>query len=81
MMLVLGLAACKSNPGIIKYPSPMTNLKQPPRDTAQEEKQAAAQTHTQLAATYMQQGHLKEAETALNKAIGFDSKYVPAYTL
>jgi type IV pilus assembly protein PilF len=81
MVLALGLAACKHNPGIIKYPSPLNNLKQEPHDTNLEDKQAAAQTHTQLAAAYMGQGHLKEAETALNRALGFDDKYVPAHTL
>ncbi|TAM93087.1 MAG: type IV pilus biogenesis/stability protein PilW [Rhodanobacteraceae bacterium] len=81
MLLALGLAACKHDPGIIKYPSPMSNLKQAPHDTTQEDKQAAAQTHTQLAAAYMGQDHLKEAEAALNKALGFDSKYIPAHTM
>ncbi|HEX7326821.1 MAG TPA: type IV pilus biogenesis/stability protein PilW [Rhodanobacteraceae bacterium] len=81
MLLALGLTACKHNPGIIKYPTPMTNLKQAPHDTAKEDKRAAAQTHTQLAAAYMRQNHLKEAEAALHKAIGFDDKFVPAYTL
>jgi type IV pilus assembly protein PilF len=81
MAFALGLAACKHDPGIIKYPTPMTNLKSAPHDTNQEDKQAAAQTHTQLAVAYMGQNHLKEAETALNKALDFDAKYVPAHTL
>ncbi|MGH8110550.1 MAG: type IV pilus biogenesis/stability protein PilW [Rhodanobacteraceae bacterium] len=81
MTLALGLVACKSDPGIIKYQSPMNNLKQAPRNTTQQDKQAAAQTHTQLALAYMQQGHLKEAEDALRKAIGFDDKYIPAHTM
>jgi type IV pilus assembly protein PilF len=81
MLLAFGLAACKHDPGIIKYPTPMTNLKQAPHDTTQEDKQAAAQTHTQLAAAYMQQDHLKEAEAALHKALGFDDKYIPAHTM
>jgi len=81
MVLALGLGACKHDPGIIKYPSPTGNLKQPPHDTTQEDKQSAAQTHTQLAAVYMGQDHLKEAEAALNKAVGFDNTYVPAHTL
>ncbi|HEU4856611.1 MAG TPA: type IV pilus biogenesis/stability protein PilW [Rhodanobacteraceae bacterium] len=81
MLAALGLTACKHDPGIIKYPSPMSNLKQAPHDTTQEDQKSAAQTHTQLAAVYMGQGHLKEAETALNKAVGFDGKYVPAHTL
>lgn len=81
MALALGLAACKHDPGIIKYSSPMGSLKQAPHDTTKEDKQSAAQTHTQLAAVYMGQNHLKEAEKALDKAIGFDDKYVPAHTL
>ncbi|MGH8184529.1 MAG: type IV pilus biogenesis/stability protein PilW [Rhodanobacteraceae bacterium] len=81
MGLALGLAACNRTPGIIKYPTPMTNLKTAPHDTTQEDKQAAAQTHTQLAAAYMGQGHLKEAETALRKALSFDDKYIPAHTM
>lgn len=81
MVLALGLGACKHDPGIIKYPTPMTNLNQAPHDTTQEDKQAAAQTHTQLAAAYMGQNHLKEAETALRKALSFDDKYIPAHTM
>jgi type IV pilus assembly protein PilF len=81
MALALGLAACKHDPGIIKYPTPLNNLKNAPSDSAQQDKQAAAQTHTQLAAAYMKQGHLKEAETALHKALGFDDKYVQAHTM
>lgn len=81
MLLALGLAACKRNPGIIKYSSPMTNLKNAPHDTTKEDKQAAAQTHTQLAVAYMNQDHLKEADAALHKALSFDSNYVPAHTV
>jgi type IV pilus assembly protein PilF len=80
-LLALGLAACKHDPGIIKYPTPMSNLKNAPADTPQQDKQSAAQTHTQLAAAYIGQGRLKEAEVALNKALGFDSKYIPAHTM
>lgn len=81
MGLVLGLVGCKHNPGIIRYPSQMTNLKNAPRDTSQEDKRAAAQTHTQLAVAYMNQGHLKEADVALQKALKFDDKYIPAHTM
>lgn len=81
MLLALGLAACKRQPGFIKVPNQLNNLKNAPSDTAKQDKQAAAQTHTQLAAAYMQDGHLKEAETALHKAIGFDDKYIPAHTM
>ncbi|MGH8114700.1 MAG: type IV pilus biogenesis/stability protein PilW [Rhodanobacteraceae bacterium] len=81
MAFAVGLAACKHDPGIIKYPSPMTNLQNAPSDTRQEDKQSAAQTHTQLAAAYMGQNHLKEAEVALNKALQFDNKYIPAHTM
>ncbi|TAN04886.1 MAG: type IV pilus biogenesis/stability protein PilW [Rhodanobacteraceae bacterium] len=81
MGLAFALAACKQTPGIIKYPTPMSNLKTAPHDTTQEDKQAAAQTHTQLAAAYMGQDHLKEAEDALHKALGFDDKYIPAHTM
>ena len=80
-LLALGLAACRHDPGIIKYPTPMTNLQNAPSESAQQDKQSAAQTHTQLAAAYMGQNNLKEAETALHKAIGFDSKYIPAHTM
>lgn len=78
--LVLALAACRRDPGIIKYPTPTTSLKQAPRDTTQEDKRAAAQTHTQLAIAYMGQNHLREAEAALRKALDFDDKYIPAHT-
>ena len=81
MLLALGLNACKRQPGIIKVPNQLNTLKNAPSDTSQQDKQAAAQTHTQLAAAYMQDGHLKEAETALHKAIGFDDKYIPAHTM
>ena len=81
MALVLGLGACKHDPGIIKYPTPMNNLKQAPRDSPNEDKQSAAQTHTQLAVAYMGQNNLKDAETALHKALGFDDKYIPAHTM
>ena len=81
MALALGLAACRHDPGIIKYPTPMTNLKTAPHDTVKEDKQSAAQTHTQLAVAYMGQNHLREAETALNKALSFDNNYVPAHTM
>ena len=81
MALAFGLVACKSDPAIIKYPTPMSNLKSAPRDSAREDKQSAAQTHTQLAVAYMGQNNLKDAETALRKALGFDDKYIPAHTM
>jgi type IV pilus assembly protein PilF len=81
MLLALGLAACRHDPGIIKYPTPMTDLKNAPSESPKQDKQAAAQTHTQLAVAYMKQNQLKEAETALHKAIGFDSTYIPAHTM
>lgn len=81
MALVLGLAACRHSPGIIKVPNQMNNLKSEPHDTDKQDKHAAAQTHTQLAAAYMKQDHLKEAEAALHKALGFDDKYIPAHTM
>lgn len=80
-LVALGVGACKREPGIVKVPSPMGGLVNPPSDSAHEDKQSAAQTHAQLAAAYMGQGHLKEAEAALNKALAFDDKYVPAHTL
>ncbi|HEX5960256.1 MAG TPA: type IV pilus biogenesis/stability protein PilW [Rhodanobacteraceae bacterium] len=79
--LALGLAACRHDNGIIKYQTPMSNIKEAPRDTTQQDKQAAAQTHTQLAVAYMGQDDLKQAETALHKALGFDDKYVQAHTV
>ncbi|HET7562689.1 MAG TPA: type IV pilus biogenesis/stability protein PilW [Rhodanobacteraceae bacterium] len=81
MLLALGLAGCKHDPGIIKYPTPMSSLKNAPHETKQDDKRTAAQTHTQLAAAYMKQNNLKDAEVALRKAIGFDDKYVPAHTM
>ncbi len=81
VVAALMLGACKQNPGIIKYDTGMNNLKQEPRDTSKEDKQAAAQTHTQLAAVYMGQGHLKEAQQALEKALNFDRSYIPAHTM
>lgn len=81
MTLAFGLAACKHDNGIIKYPGASNGLKNMPSDTAQQDKQAAAQTHTQLAAAYMKQGDLKDAEETLHKALGFDDKYIPAHTM
>jgi type IV pilus assembly protein PilF len=81
MALVFGLAACRHDPAIIDYPTPMSNLKQAPHDTTKEDKQAAAQTHTQLAVAYMGRNNLKDAETALHKALSFDDKYIPAHTM
>jgi type IV pilus assembly protein PilF len=77
----LGLVACAHNNGIIKYPTPMTNLKNAPHDTAKQDQHAAAQTHTQLATAYIKRGHLKEAQAALQKALQFDAKYIPAHTM
>jgi type IV pilus assembly protein PilF len=79
--LATTMGACSHNPQIIKYDTGVNNLKNEPHDTAKEDKQAAAQTHTQLAAMYMAQGHLKEAYDTLHKALGFDSKYIPAHTM
>ena len=81
VLLAVGLGACKREPGIIKYPAPMSSLKNAPHDTTKQDKTAAAQTHTQLAAAYMNRGDLKDAEATLNKALGFDSDYVPAHTM
>jgi type IV pilus assembly protein PilF len=81
MIAALGLGACRRDPGIIKYPTPLNNLKQAPHDTTQEDKEAAAQTHTQLAMAYMAQDNLREAEDALHKALSFDDKYIPAHTM
>lgn len=81
MLLALGLAACKHNPGIIKVPPPTTTVKNAPHDTTKEDKTAAAQTHTQLAMAYMGQDHLKEADQALHRALEFDDKYAPAHTV
>lgn len=81
MLLALGLAACKHSPGIIKYPTQMNNLKDAPHESKLEDKQAGAQTLTQLAAAYMKQNDLKDAEVTLHKAIAFDDKYVPAHTM
>lgn len=75
------LAACHRTPGIIKVPTPMSNLKNAPHDTKKQDKQAAAQTHTQLALAYMQQGDLKRAYNTLHKALTFDDNYVPAHTV
>ena len=80
MTVSLGLAACH-RPAIVKLPAAANSLQQQPRDSAKQDKQAAAQTHTQLARLYMQRGDLKEAEAMLKKAIGFDDKYVPAHTM
>ncbi len=81
MALAFGLAACKHDNGIIKMQTPLNNPENAPTESAQQDKQAAAQTHTQLAAAYMKQGHLKEAEQALYKALDFDDKYIPAHTM
>lgn len=81
MAIALGLAACRHDPGIIKYPTPMTNLENAPRDSGKQDKESAAQTHTQLAAAYMKRNDLKEAQAALNKALSFDDKYIPAHTM
>lgn len=80
MGLGLGLAACHRQ-AIVPIPAGANSMQKAPKDSAKEDKKAAAQTHTQLAAMYMQRGDLKNAETMLQKAIGFDDKYVPAHTM
>lgn len=80
MTLTVGLAACHQK-AIVPVPTSANSATTQPRDSAKEDKQAAAQTHTQLAALYMQKNDLKQAEGLLKKAIGFDDKYVPAHTM
>jgi len=52
-----------------------------PKEIAKDKKDhEAARINTQLAAGYMHRGDLKIAQEKLEKAIVFDSQYVPAYT-
>lgn len=81
MVSALGLAACKHDNGIIKYPTQMGSVKQAPHDNKKADKREAAQTHTQLAAAYMKHNDLKDAEVALHKALEFDNTFIPAHTM
>lgn len=81
MAVAVALAACKHDNGIIKVPTQLSSLKNVPHDTKKEDKQAAAQTHTELAAAYMKRNDLREAQGALHEAIKFDDKYIPAHTM
>ena len=80
LVLALGVGACSRNQ-IIKVNNGVSDLKNAPEESKQDEKLDAAQIQTQLGAALMQQGNMKEALDHLQKAIGFDDKYVPAHTM
>jgi len=78
--LVLGIGACSHNK-IIKYDTPLSNLKNAPQDSKQDQKKEAAQVHTELGAQLMARGDLKSADQKLKMAIQFDPDYIPAHTM
>ena len=78
--LVLGIGACSHNK-IIKYDTPLSNLKNAPQDSKQDQKKEAAQVHTELGAQLMARGDLKGADQKLKMAIQFDPDYIPAHTM
>lgn len=50
-------------------------------DTAQQQRRSAAEVHTELGQRYLQRGQLEVALEKLEKALSFDSGYVPAHTV
>ena len=78
--LALGIGACSSNK-IIKYDTPLSNLKNEPQDTKQDRMHDAAQVHTQLGAQFMARDDLKSADEEFKKAIKVDPDYVTAHTM
>ncbi|MGN6314417.1 MAG: type IV pilus biogenesis/stability protein PilW [Rhodanobacteraceae bacterium] len=82
LLAVLALAgsACSSNK-IIKYDTPLSNLKNEPQDTKQDRMRDAAQVHTQLGAQFMARNDLKSADEEFRKAISVDPNYVTAHTM
>ena len=80
VILVLGIGACSSNK-IIKYDTPMSNLKNEPQDSKQDRKQEAAQVHTELGAQFMARGDLKSADQQFRKAIEVAPDYATAHTM
>lgn len=80
ILLALAAVGCSRNQ-IIKVNNGTGDLKDAPEESKQDEKQDAAQIQTQLAAALMQQGNMKEAYDHLQKAVGFDDRYVPAHTM
>jgi len=80
VMLVFGIGACSSNK-IIKYDTPLSNLKNEPQDTKQDQMRNAAQIHVQLGAALMDRGDLKGADQEFRKAITADPDYPTAHTM
>ncbi|HEX7112942.1 MAG TPA: type IV pilus biogenesis/stability protein PilW [Mizugakiibacter sp.] len=67
-LLAALLAAC-STPGGLS------------RSSAADKREDAAQIHTQLGQSYLEQGDLKTALDKLTKALQFDPNYAPAHTV
>lgn len=80
-VLMLGISACGHNNRIIKYDTPLSNLKNEPQDTKQERMRDAAQLRTQLGAQFMARGDLKRADEEFRKAISADPSYATAHTM
>src|SRR5690242_21238648 len=82
LLAVLALAgsACSSNK-IIKYDTPLSNLKNEPQDTKQDRMRDAAQVHTQLGAQFMARKDFKSADQEFRKAIKVDPDYATAHTM
>src|SRR5690348_8633217 len=79
-VLALSMGACSRNK-IIKYDTPLSNLKNEPQDSKQDQKREAALVHTELGAQLMARGDLKSADQKLKMAIQFDPDYAPAHTV
>ncbi|HET6914161.1 MAG TPA: type IV pilus biogenesis/stability protein PilW [Rhodanobacteraceae bacterium] len=79
-VLASGLGACSSNK-IIKYDTPLNNLKNEPRENKQDKRREDAQIHLQLGAALMNRGDLKGADQEFRKGIAADPDYPTAHTM
>ena len=79
-VLALSMGACARNK-IIKYDTPLNNLKNEPQDSKQDQKKEAAKVHTELGAQFMARGDLKSADQQFRKAISGAPGYATAHTM
>jgi type IV pilus assembly protein PilF len=79
-VLVFGITACGHNQ-IIKYDTPLSNLKNEPQESKQDQKREAAQIHVQLGAALMNRGDMKGADQEFKKGIAADPDYPTAHTM
>ena len=79
VLLALAGSACSSNK-IIKYNTPLNNIKSEPQDSKKDQKREAAQIHVQLGVALMNRGDLKGADQEFRRAIAIDPDYPTAHT-